>query len=70
MPEIMIPPRGMKEELRRLRQMVIETVERVQQQSNVSFEFLVGTMIELPRAAITADEIAEYADFLVLEPTI
>lgn len=62
-PEIMIPLVGMKEELRRLRQMVIETVERVQQQSNVSFEFLVGTMIELPRAAITADEIAEYADF-------
>lgn len=62
-PEIMIPLVGMDKELEILRKLAISTVEKVQKEKNVKFEYLVGTMIELPRAAVTADSIAEYADF-------
>ena len=56
--EIMHPLVGFEEELRRLRELTIETAD---EEGNV--EYLVGTMIELPRACIRADEIAEHADF-------
>lgn len=62
-PEIMIPLVGTQGELQRLRTLVEEEVRKVQGESSIKFDYLVGTMIELPRAAIVADEIAEYADF-------
>jgi pyruvate,orthophosphate dikinase len=57
--EIMHPLVGFAEELRRLRILTIETA----QAESDAVEYLVGTMIELPRACIRSDEIAEYADF-------
>jgi pyruvate,orthophosphate dikinase len=57
--EIMHPLVGFREELRRLR----ELTERVMEEEAPEFEYLCGTMIELPRAALRADEIAEVADF-------
>jgi len=63
--EIMIPLVAFREELRRARQIVVEEVEAVLRASGgPPIDYLVGTMIELPRAALTADEIAEEADFL------
>ncbi len=62
-PEIMIPLVGTKAELERIRRFVEKEVILVQEEMGVEFHFLVGTMIELPRAAVTADEIAEVADF-------
>ena len=56
--EIMHPLVGFAEELRRLRELTIRTAE----EENAG-EYLVGTMIELPRACVRADEIAEHADF-------
>ena len=50
-------------ELEILRKLVESTVRRVIEEMGVEFDFLIGTMIELPRAALTADRIAEYADF-------
>ena len=46
-----------------MRNLVVREVESVQKSTNTLFEYLVGTMIELPRAALTADEIALKADF-------
>jgi pyruvate,orthophosphate dikinase len=57
--EIMHPLVGFREELRRLR----ELTERVMEEEAPDLEYLCGTMIELPRAALRADEIAEVADF-------
>jgi len=62
-PEIMIPLVGSYKELSILRELVQKTVQAVQAERKMQFDYLIGTMIELPRAAITADEIAEYADF-------
>jgi pyruvate,orthophosphate dikinase len=62
-PEIMIPLVGMHQELEILRALVIDEVEKVQKEMNVKFKYYVGTMIELPRAVVTADLIADYADF-------
>lgn len=62
-PEIMIPLVATDKELDILRTQAVAEVNRVQSEKNIRFEFTVGTMIELPRAAITADAIAEYADF-------
>ncbi|MFN7729828.1 MAG: pyruvate, phosphate dikinase [Bdellovibrio sp.] len=62
-PEIMIPLIATDKELESLRTLVVQEVERVQTEKGVKFDYLVGTMIELPRAAITADQIAEHADF-------
>lgn len=62
-PEIMIPLIATDVELKKLRQQVEDEVRRVQATRGLKFAYLVGTMIELPRAAITADAIAEYADF-------
>ncbi|MEC5272925.1 pyruvate, phosphate dikinase [Caldifermentibacillus hisashii] len=62
-PEIMIPLVGHVNELKRMRQLVEETAEQVMSATGVHFDYLVGTMIEVPRAALTADRIAEQADF-------
>lgn len=62
-PEIMIPLVGMDKELAKLRELTDTTVKSVQKQRGVQFEYLIGTMIELPRAAVTAEKIAEHADF-------
>ncbi len=62
-PEIMIPLIATAKELEILRALTIQTVEKVKREKGVDFEYLVGTMIELPRAAVTADHIAEHADF-------
>lgn len=62
-PEIMIPLVGIRAELEKLRALVIQELKAVQREKSVNYDFLVGTMIELPRAAVTADKIAEQADF-------
>jgi len=62
-PEIMIPLVGTAKELEKQRHIVLETAGRVFEESQSSVDFLVGTMIELPRAALTADKIAEQAEF-------
>ncbi|HEY1079534.1 MAG TPA: pyruvate, phosphate dikinase, partial [Bdellovibrio sp.] len=62
-PEIMIPLVATDKELDVLRTLTINEVKKVQTEKNVKFDYQVGTMIELPRAAITADAIAEHADF-------
>lgn len=62
-PEIMIPLTGIKEELGYVRKIVIDTINKVFEREGVEFPYLVGTMIEIPRAALLADEIAEEAEF-------
>lgn len=62
-PEIMIPLVGHYKELAILKEMVNSVATEVMNSYNEKIEYLVGTMIELPRAALTADEIAEYAEF-------
>ena len=62
-PEIMIPLVGTSRELDILRGLVLTEAEDVFERRGRRLDFLVGTMIELPRAAITADRIAEHADF-------
>ncbi|WP_033826838.1 pyruvate, phosphate dikinase [Bacillus andreraoultii] len=62
-PEIMIPLVGHINELQRMRRLVVETAQQVMREAEVEFDYLVGTMIEVPRAALTADQIAEQADF-------
>jgi pyruvate,orthophosphate dikinase len=63
LPEIMIPIVGIEEELRRMRELTVETAEQVLREQDLHIEYTVGTMIELPRACIIADEIAGHADF-------
>lgn len=62
-PEIMIPLVGHASELKRLRKNVETVCQNVLKERKMKFKYLIGTMIELPRAALTANEIAEYADF-------
>lgn len=62
-PEIMIPLVATREELRRMRNLVQATAAAVQDETGVEIACSVGTMIEVPRAAVTADEIAQEADF-------
>jgi len=62
-PEIMIPLVIHENELAVLRQLTEETLAEVRQERGVSLEIKIGTMIETPRAALTADEIARRADF-------
>jgi pyruvate,orthophosphate dikinase len=62
-PEIMIPLVGDREELRQQRELVERTAEEVFAETGRCVEYRVGTMIELPRAALLANEIADYADF-------
>jgi pyruvate,orthophosphate dikinase len=62
-PEIMVPLIGTVEELKAQKAVITKTAERVQEESGTKVEYLVGTMIEIPRAALTADEIAAEAEF-------
>ena len=62
-PEIMIPLIGTKAELTNQREVVVRVAEQVQKEMNIKVNYMVGTMIEIPRAALTADEVAEEADF-------
>ena len=62
-PEIMVPLIGTVKELKLLRPIIESTVDEEMAKSGVEFKYTVGTMIEIPRACITADEIAEVADF-------
>ncbi len=61
--EIMIPLVGNKKELEILRKLAIKTLEDVFEQGQQILKYKIGTMIEVPRAALTADEIAQSADF-------
>lgn len=62
-PEIMIPLVGLATELELVKKIVVSTIERIFEEEGVTIDYLVGTMIEIPRAALTADEIAEHAEF-------
>ena len=62
-PEIMIPLVGEKKELKYVKDVVVATAEEVMKEKGEYINYHVGTMIEIPRAALTADEIAEEAEF-------
>ena len=62
-PEIMIPLVGDKKELKFVKDIVVEVAEQVKKEKNSDIEYHIGTMIEVPRAALTADKIAEEAEF-------
>lgn len=62
-PEIMIPLVAMKKEFDFLKARITRVADAVQKERNASLDYLVGTMIELPRAALRAEEIAQSADF-------
>ena len=62
-PEIMIPLVGEKKELKYVKDVVVEVAEQVKAEKNSDIEYHIGTMIEIPRAALTADAIAEEAEF-------
>ncbi len=63
LPEVMIPLVGDVSELKKQKEIVNRVAAEVKAESGVEFEYLVGTMIELPRAALTANKIAEEAEF-------
>ncbi|WP_302324973.1 pyruvate, phosphate dikinase [Enterocloster bolteae] len=62
-PEIMIPLVGEKKELKYVKDVVVESAELVKKEKNSDIQYHIGTMIEIPRAALTADKVAEEADF-------
>ena len=62
-PEIMIPLVGDVKELKYVKEVVVKTADSVIKEAGVHLEYKVGTMIEVPRAAVTADEIAKEAEF-------
>ncbi|MBQ7221743.1 MAG: pyruvate, phosphate dikinase [Synergistaceae bacterium] len=62
-PEVMIPIVGTKAEMKFFREMADRIAADVMKATGVNFTYLVGTMIELPRAALVADQLAEYAQF-------
>ena len=62
-PEIMIPLVSTAAEIQILRNLVIKTAEEIQKVHSIKIQYYVGTMIELPRAALRAKDIAKYADF-------
>jgi len=62
-PEIMVPLVGSEEEMARLRERIEDVVQRVKEELGVGLEIPIGTMIEVPRAALVADRIALFADF-------
>ena len=62
-PEIMIPLVGSVKELKYVKDIVVATAEEILAKSDTKVEYHVGTMIEIPRAALTADEIAQEAEF-------
>lgn len=62
-PEIMIPLVGAVKELKFVKNIVVETINKVFEEAGETMEYSIGTMIEIPRAAVTADEIAQEAEF-------
>ena len=62
-PEIMIPLVGEVKELKFVKDIVVETAEKVKKEKNSDIGYHIGTMIEIPRAALTADDIAKEAEF-------
>ena len=62
-PEIMVPLVGEVKELRYVKKFIVDTAEKVLEENNMKFDYKIGTMIEIPRAALTADEIAKVAEF-------
>ncbi|MDE6189057.1 MAG: pyruvate, phosphate dikinase [Clostridia bacterium] len=62
-PEIMIPLVGEVKELKYVKDVVVATAERILKENNATMEYHIGTMIEIPRAALTAEEIAKEAEF-------
>ena len=62
-PEIMIPLVSTEAEIKIMKDLVIRVAKEVQKESKTKVDFLVGTMIELPRAAIKAQDIAKHAEF-------
>ena len=62
-PEVMIPLVGTKKELDMMKAAVVKMAEQVMEKAGTKFNYMIGTMIELPRAALTADKIAETAEF-------
>ena len=62
-PEVMIPLIGTVQEFELLRDMTVKTADRIIKENNAELKYLVGTMIEIPRAALVADKIAEVAEF-------
>ena len=62
-PEIMIPLVGETRELAYVKSFVVETANKVMEEKGMEIPYLVGTMIEIPRAALTADEVATEAEF-------
>ena len=62
-PEIMIPLVSTEAEIKIMKNLVNRIAEKIQNENNIKIDYLVGTMIELPRAAIKAGEIAKHADF-------
>lgn len=63
LPEIMIPLIGTEKELQFLKEIVVETVEQIFKEENDKVDYMVGTMIEIPRACLVADKVAETAQF-------
>ncbi len=62
-PEIMIPLVGELKELKFVKDIIVKTADEIIEKSGIKLEYKVGTMIEIPRAALTADEIAKEAEF-------
>jgi pyruvate, orthophosphate dikinase len=62
-PEVMVPLVGTVTELKMQKDIIVQTAEKVMSETGVRVDYLVGTMIEVPRAALTADEIASEAQF-------
>lgn len=62
-PEIMIPLIGEIKELKYVKDVVVKTAQEVMEEKGINLEYMVGTMIEIPRAALTADAIAKEAEF-------
>ncbi|MDR1481881.1 MAG: pyruvate, phosphate dikinase [Synergistaceae bacterium] len=62
-PEIMMPLVGIKEEMKRLEALTHKIAAEVMEREKIQISYKVGTMIEVPRAAMIADEVAEYAEF-------
>jgi len=63
LPEIMVPLVGHVNEFKIVHELIVEVAEEVIQKAGVKLQYKIGTMIELPRAALTADELAVQADF-------
>jgi pyruvate,orthophosphate dikinase len=62
-PEIMVPLVGIKKEFQNQKELIKVTAEEVMKKKGVTIEYMIGTMIELPRASLIADEIAKEAEF-------